>query len=137
MKKLILLGVLPDAKEEPELLEKFFQKLNLKPGSFHFCGDLKLINIVLGLGTHASKHPSPFCDWEKNTDKPCKLRTLEGIRENFRQWLEAGADPKDAMKFYNCIREPLCIFPESGLVIVWIPLLQLHIKVGVVIKLFA
>ena len=130
-----MLGVFPDAKEEPQLLEEFFENLNLKPGTFLFCADLKLINIVLGLGTHSSTHPSPFCDLEKNTEKSCKLRTLEGIRENLRQWIEAGSDPKLAMDFHNCIREPLCIFPESGLVIVLIPLPQLHIKMGIVNKL--
>ena len=119
VKKLIVLGVFPDAKEEPELLEEFFQKLNLEPGSFLFCADLKLINIVLGLGTHASKHPSPFCDWEKNTENPCNLRTFEEIREKLRQWIEAGSDPKTAMDFNNCIREPLSIFPGSGAVILF------------------
>lgn len=119
------------------MLEDFFEKLNLTPGSFVLCGDLKIINIILGLGTHASKHPSPYCDWEKNTEKPCNLRTVEGIREKFRKWQEAGSDRKNAMDFENCIREPLCILPESGLVIVLIPLPQLHIKMGVVNKLYS
>ena len=41
------------------------------------------------------------------------------------------------MDFNNCIREPLSIFPDSGAVILFIPFPQLHIKMGVVNKLYA
>lgn len=136
VKKVLVLGVIPEGKEEPEILEDFLSKLNLEPGSFQFCPDLKLINIAVGIGTHASTHPSPFCDWIKNSRQKCNLRTFESIIKNCKAWKKAGAKSSDAKKFQNCIRFPLKIFPKTGLVILYIPLPQLHIKMGVVNKLF-
>lgn len=137
VKKLMVLGVLPGAKEEPAVVENMFDKLALTPGSFQFCPDLKLANLTVGIGTHSSKHPSPFCDWEKNTEKPCTLRTFEGIRENFKNWKKNGSDKKTAMQYQNCIRSPSKIFPKIGVVIYFVALVQLHIMMGVCNKLYS
>lgn len=137
VKKLLLLGVAPEMKEKPELLEGFFENLNLTPGSFTFCPDLKLANLLVGIGSHSSKHPSAFCNWEKNTEKPCTLRTFEGIHSNYRKWKKAGSDPKTAKDFENCVRKPSRIFPKKGNVISYIALVALHIFMGVVNKLYS
>ena len=137
VKKVIVVGVLPEAKEEHSLLENFLQKINLQPGTFQFCADLKLINIAVGIMSHSSKHPCPFCKWVKNTQSTAKLRTFEGILEHFEAWERDGAQKEKAKHFFNCVRKPLSIFPKKGYVLDVIPTPQLHLKMGVTNKLFS
>lgn len=136
VKKVMVLGVFPEAKEEPTLLEKFLQEINLPPGSFQFCADLKLINLALGLMSHSSKFPCPFCRWPRNTLAVGEFRTFEGIRSHFLAWEKAGGNPDKAKDFFNCVRKPLSVFPLEGLVLHFVPPPQLHIKMGVTNKLF-
>lgn len=136
VKKCFVVGVAPDLKEEFDLLEDFFENLNLPPVEFQFCPDLKMANLATGLGPHSSKHPSPFCDWERNTENPCNLRTFEGNRQNYEAWKKDGSDPKRAKEFFNCVRAPWKIFPKIGRVIDFIVLMALHIFLGVFNKLY-
>jgi hypothetical protein len=139
VKKVMLLLVAPDAKEEQKTVGDFLLKLNLERNTFQFNVDLKLANIASGIGTHSSRHPSPFCNWRKNSHDRCTsedFRTFQSIHKNNAAWLKSGGRKSDVKDYMNCTGLPLSIFPEYGRVIDYIPLPQLHIKMGVVNKLF-
>ena len=113
-------------------------KLNLEPGSFLLCADLKVINIALNLMSHSSRHPCPYYNWVKGSSatEPDEARTFEGIRLNFETWVrETGGDRDKLKEYFNCQGPPLPIFPSVGLVSDFIPLSELHIMMGVTNKL--
>ena len=116
-----------------------WSKVNLAPGSFSPCCDLKVVNIALGLMSHSSLHPCPWCHWVKGSrdlDKQWELRTFEGIRHWQERWVqETGCDPKQCKKYFNCKELPLPIFPDVGLVSDYVPLPELHLHLGIVNKL--
>ena len=116
----------------------FDNKLNLEPGSFLLCADLKVINIALNLMSHSSRHPCPYCNWVKGSiaTEPDEARTFEGIRLNFETWVrETGGDRDKLKEYFNCQGPSLPIFPSVGLVSDFIPLSELHIMMGVTNKL--
>ena len=84
---------------------------------------------------HSCSHPCPFCTWLKGKFGPGDLRTFEGIRKAYCEWIKAGAIKKDAKEFFNCINLPISLFPEVGLVLLYIPPPGLHVMMGVVDKL--
>ena len=83
-------------------MEKFLDDLNLKPGTFEFVPDLKLGNVVAGVGPHSSRHPQAICNWRKGSKARCtedNLRTFQGIRKNNEAWLAAGGNKNDVKNF--------------------------------------
>ena len=132
-----LLALSTDSDENYEKLKFMFGKLELKPGSFLLCADLKVINISLNLMSHSARHPCPYCHWVKGSKSAdAVLRTFEGITQNFETWLrETGGDRDKLKNYFNCQGPPLPIFPTSGLVCDYIPLSELHIMMGVTNKL--
>jgi len=137
VKRLLLLAVVPESKEDYDILAKFLANLNLEPGLFHLCADLKVINISVGIMSHSARYPCPFCHWQKDSKMPSDtMRSFEGIREWHKKWNDSGAKPDKLKYFYNCRNDPMGIFPETGRVIDHIPLPELHIMLGVTNKLF-
>ena len=133
-----LLSLSTDTEENYMKLKFMLDKLNLEPGSFLLCADLKVINISLNLMSHSSRHPCPYCNWVKGTSttEPDEARTFEGIRLNFETWeRETGGDREKLKEYFNCQGPPLPIFPSVGLVSDFIPLSELHIMMGVTNKL--
>ena len=68
--------------------------------------DLKIDNLVLGIGNHASSHSSYICDaknpFEKGQDWPKgEIRTLGNIRKNVIAWRNSGSEPAKAKDFKN------------------------------------
>ena len=116
-----------------------WSKINLAPGSFSPCCDLKVINIALGLMTHSSLHPCPWCHWSKGSrdmDMAWELRTFQGIRQWYERWSqETGCEPKHCKKYFNCQEVPLSMFPDNGFVSDFVPLPELHLLLGIVNKL--
>ena len=132
-----ILSLSTDSEENYEKLKFMLGKLNLEPGSFLLCADLKVINISLGLQTHSARHPCPYCHWTKgklSTDDV--LRTFEGIKAQYDSWMQGtGGDRAKLKNFFNCQDVPLSIFPLAGMVLDHVPLSELHIMMGVTNKL--
>jgi hypothetical protein len=138
VKKVLVLVVAPGVKEEQKTVEDFLQRLNFKRNSVQFTPDLKVTNILCGIGRHSSKQPSAFCNWEKGNLERCTdadLRTFQGIRKMHAAWLEAGGKKDEVKHFLNCVGVPVSSLPKYGRVIDHIVLVALHIKMGVVNKM--
>ena len=73
--------------------------------------DLKLANIVVGIQSHSVKYPCVYGECTQDPDTgvwiPGKLRTVENISENRRQWLLSGGNRESLMNYKNCGNEPL------------------------------
>ena len=54
-----ILSLSTDSKENFDKIKFMLDKLDLRPGSFLLCADLKVINISLNIMTHSARHPCP------------------------------------------------------------------------------
>ena len=52
VKMVLVLAVTPGEKEEQKVIEVLFKQMNCKIDSVYFVPDLKLVNILLGIGNH-------------------------------------------------------------------------------------
>ena len=90
---------------------------------FTFTGDLKMVNIMLGLSSCSCSFPCPYCEgakWAKNakgklavTNKfgrfvRARERTLENIKLNQRNFIIKGG--VNAKKYKNCVREVISLW---------------------------
>jgi hypothetical protein len=127
-----LLSLSTDSDENYEKLKFMLEKVDLQPGTFLLCADLKMINISLGLMTHSARHPCPYCEWVKGsraTDSD--LRTFESIAEHHTAWFsETGGEREKLNEYFNCQGVPLSIFPHTGLVLDFVPLSELYVMMG-------
>ena len=111
--------------------------------NLRYTGDLKIMNIDIGIGPCSSKFPCGFCHAEKvGKDMVCnedtELRSTENIEENNVKWKEAErknklkskADPT-AKKFFSCVHVPII---KEGLILELFPPPTLHNTLGVVNK---
>ena len=98
-------------------MRTFIRKTKLNElDKFVLVADLKLLNIILGLGIYSSKFPCPYGHCFKNKKGLWVkgiARTLQNILENCQKWRESGAVNDRRKEFYSCEEEPL-INPTSG-----------------------
>ena len=84
-KKSILLAVSADTPETYENTKAIFEMTNVNILPFKLASDHKMQNILLGLQTHSSTHPCPFCNKsiaafsQPVPPTDVKKRTLEDI----------------------------------------------------------
>jgi hypothetical protein len=136
-RKIFLLAVVPNIPESYEVCSDVFASLPKMPQQFKFSADLKVINLVLGLGSHASMYPCPFCYFKKGSTGSFKNRTLEDICTLNEQWQTIGKGAASDLKSYmNCVHKPISIFPSTGNVIDIVAIPELHILLGITNKLF-
>ena len=107
-------SILPNALKTPENyinMKLMIQKVKLNTLiQYLLVADLKLLNIVCGLGTHSSKYPCPYgqCFRQGNGIWVAgRRRTVRSIKENFQRWKAAGSKQKKKKNFYSCEEEPL------------------------------
>ena len=69
VQKLIIIALAPDVPENYENVLKIWHLLDLTPlkdyGEVKVAADLKLCNLMLGLQSHACRHPCSWCDAKK------------------------------------------------------------------------
>ena len=117
VRKVFILAIVAKAPETCRNMRVIIQKTQLnKLDNFRLVADLKLLNIILGFGTHSSKVPCPYGQCFKNKDgtwyKGCN-RTLQTILENFTKWIEDGRKENRRKDFFSWEGEPL-ITPKDG-----------------------
>ena len=85
--KIFILAAAPQTPETYENCKMFLEKTLINQIDFHFASDLKMANICLGIMSHASLHPCPYCEGKKNEFLPeAPTRTLDTISDNFNKW---------------------------------------------------
>ena len=109
-------SILCCAEQIPELYVNakiMYDLIHLREVSAKFVCDLKLINILLGLSSHASKHPCPYGTCYKGQDgmwvsgEQRSFASISNHRENWRE--QTGGDRKKLKNFFNCKFEPLIV----------------------------
>ena len=93
---------------------------------FTFTGDLKMVNIMLGISSASCSFPCPYCEgakWAKNakgkmavTNKFGRFvrgreRTLGNIKVNQRNFIVKGG--VNAKKYKNCVREVISLWDNT------------------------
>ena len=92
----------------------------------------RVINIVLGLMCHGSRHSCHCCFWRKGSlDHDAPLRTFESIREWNLKWIAAGEKAASLKDFYNCRSTPMAFLPLSGVIAFVIPHGKVHLAIGI------
>jgi hypothetical protein len=106
-----------EKKEKRENIEELLKKINYNKYLWHFCGDLKMIGVTLGIqGTNASR-PCFLCDWER----PRSGEMWSSKKGNLRSSWIKGKDP-------NIVAEPLVPLEK-----VLLP--PLHIKIEIMTQI--
>ncbi len=113
-RRVIILAIVPTTKESYEILKDVFHRVNFPTDlDFVFIGDLKVLNICLGLSTGSSSNPCPFCEQcllksvpmneQLTTGKP---RTYSSICSHADKYEEKTA----LVDVASCIHYPLVLF---------------------------
>ncbi len=146
VKRSFLLAIVPQIGESYSIITDLIRKTALPTQKWVLCGDLKMVNIVIGIQSHSSSFPCPYCHW-RSGGRECDMvhltyRTLEGITQYSHDYRARFADPtlpasrKHLKQFFGCEFAPIPgMFPESGRIIDVIPLTELHLLLGIVNKL--
>ena len=100
--------------------------------------DLKMLNIIFGLGSHTSSNPCVLCDWQIGTSweaEGAPQRTFEGIAKNYEDWMqETNGDKKKLKNYKSC--KCLPILQGSGLIAEKVAPASLHVMLGITLALY-
>jgi len=148
VKQLLIIAIVSDISETYYNMQKLLNLLDFQSisDSIRYAVDLKLANILLGLGGHTSTYPCHICTWKyekprKNTrqrqasvaTETPQLRTL-GLQRQLATDFEAAklknpkAEPKD---FFSTSRHPLMNDPDEIMTMELVPPGELHLMTGV------
>ena len=134
--RIFIIAIAPDVPENYFNVLQIWVMLKLKRleiPHITYALDLKLTNIMLGLGSHASTYPCSWCKAEKrNLSKKGELRTFESIHENFWMWRGEGAQKTTAKNFFNCVHAPILFGEMEDNIIDVVPPPELHLLTGAV-----
>ena len=146
VKQLLIIGIVSDISETYDNMQKLLSFLDFQSMSdtIRYAVDLKLANILLGLGGHTSSYPCHICTWKYEmprkgarqasvaTQNP-QLRTL-GMQRQLATDFEAAkaANPKAHPKdFFSTSRHPLMNDPDNVMTMELVPPGELHLMTGV------
>lgn len=115
VKRGLLLAIVAKVPESYENMQTLMQLTNINEVEFKLSNDLKLVNIMIGIGTHSAKYPCPYgeCYKDEDTDEwvKGKYRTYRNIVENRETWQKKSRSKKGnrkvLKKYKNCEFVPL------------------------------
>lgn len=139
-KQILFLSICPGVPESYENIQTILDKIKLYLlEDFKVVGDLKVYNLVCGIGTHSSKFPCPFCLTYRDKNGfwvQAEQRTWQNIIANNAEWIKNGGKEKDLMKYFNCAHPPM-IGPGTDEPVMWTmppPSLHLYLSVNHILK---
>ena len=132
VKRLFVLFMGQDIPENYFNISQILDILDLETLNFALACDLKLLNIILGLQSHSSKHGCSWCDvitrGEDQYVEQGQPRTFGEIKMLAQEFEANGS--KQAMAFKNCVKPPLLkADPDAAVVEVVCPP-ELHLFTG-------
>ncbi len=112
MKKLFIIGLHQGVPETYFNMKTFLQEFGLNCITFCLSLDLKLSNILAGLGPHSSTYP---CTWCEATVKSMQQnvqaanRTFGRIQQQAQMLKKALSEKRkvEPKHFFSCVEEPL------------------------------
>ena len=141
VKRILILAAVLNGKEDYETIKAMFEKTRVIEAltDLPYCisSDLKMINIIIGIGAHSSTFPCAFCIWpigENEELGPWLLRTFESIQKNSLRWKsETNSDPRELKNYFNCRHDPLILGTEN--IIDRVVPSPLHLLLGITQKI--
>ena len=127
---IIILGIVQDKCEVYDNLRELLTNLKLNGAlDYVLAADLKVCNVMAGIGSHSSTYPCTWCYATSPYTKSAKSRTLGDTQDYYKDYVTNGR--KNAPKYFNCIYEPLIKGKATDEMIDLIPPPSLHLLIGV------
>lgn len=126
VKRLLILAVVPDIPEKYEFIKLIWiNLLKLDGMRCVIAGDLKIINVIIGIMAHSSSNPCPYCEVLKKelSTNSGPQRTIGSIRANCCT---------EKIKKACCIHNPLIHGSDEELILTICPPPPLHLSLGIV-----
>ena len=127
----IILAYVENMPERYKNISLIFDYLDLFDCPHILVGDLKIINMLLGLSSHGGKHACPFCEGTCSLESG-SLRDFASLHSWCSKYQELGSNKKQMHKFKNVINECIIDQEASEKVLHVIPPPELHILMGIV-----
>lgn len=141
VKKVFVVGIVPDISENYINMKRLWLNSSVdKLQKYTIATDLKLCNILLGMMSHSSCHPCPWCNITKeNLHKKGVARTISSLMSLFWEFFDSRKETKDAKTFGNVIHPPILSDDDANdtPVLNILPPPELHLMIGVVNKMYA
>ena len=133
VKRTIILAVVEDISESDDNLKFILSKIkNFDKIKYHICSDVKLMNILIGIQSCASKHPCAYCESDSNFNTLAEHRTLGSIRHSASAFKAIGSLKKVAKQYKNCVNQPLITGNDDEYILdICVPP-ELHLMQGIV-----
>lgn len=135
VKRLHIIALAPNLPEKYEYISLIWNNLlNLNALEYTVAGDLKIINVIVGIMAHSSSYPCPYCEIAKK-DLAVQAgipRTIGRIKEHSDKRAESIKRSDHA----SCIHAPLVSGDDADMILEICPPPPLHIKLGIVNAVF-
>ena len=137
-KKIMILAIVPDIPENYHNLQILYDLTKINSVSYQQTGDLKALNILLGLMSSSAACGCCYCEAQRNSDKwmcgGARLRSVESLSENLEKFEKSGRDKTKAKDVSANVIEKSLLFDEddlpSMLVLEKCPPPALHLKLS-------
>nr|XP_047132589.1 uncharacterized protein LOC124811278 [Hydra vulgaris] len=133
--KTLVLAVLPSIDENYANIKMLLDKLKLNSLDYSISEDLKVLLLMVGKQSAASKHPCPFCETESPNMLRAKSYSLTSLCEWCNKWIAAGENIAKAKNFSNVVNPPLLTGNVTKKILEIVNKPGLHILLGIVDKL--
>lgn len=134
VKRLHIVALAPNLTEKYEYISLIWNLLKLNDFKYVVAGDLKIINIIVGIMAHSSSNPCPYCEVKKINlaSESGTPRTIRSIK------LHSASDvtSKKRQNHASCIHAPLVSGQEEEYILKICPPPPLHIMLGIVNVVF-
>ena len=118
-KKIMLLAVVPEIPENYHNLQILYDLTKINTLSYQQTGDLKAINILLGLMSCSAACGCCYCGAQRNTeewtDGGARLRTVSSLNECLERFNLSGRDKSKAKVLSENVIEKCLLFDEDDL----------------------
>ena len=137
-RRIMILATVPDIPENYNNLQILYDLTSINQVCYQQTGDLKAINILLGLMSCSSVCGCCYCQARRNstewTDGGARLRSVESLSENLSKFQDSGRDRTKAKDVSTNVVEKSLLFDEddapSKLVLEKCPPPALHLKLS-------
>ena len=134
VKKLFIIGAV-EASETYHNLKAMMDQLEMEGVDCGFSADLKMYLILLGKQSASCTHSCPFCEGSSPWVRPSPHNTIGSLHSSYEEFINSGANKKEASKFQNVVNKPLICGEDYTKIEDIFNIPELHILTGVVGKL--
>ena len=137
-KKIMIIAIVPDIPENYHNLQMLYDLTRVNTVSYQQTGDLKAINLILGLMSSSAACGCCYCQAQRGTEEwtngGARLRSITSLSDNNLKFQASGRDKSKAKVISANVVEKSLIFDEddepSMLVLEKCPPPALHLKLS-------